>query len=213
MNALMENKLVAGTIIAVVLLVGLWGVWKGLNGTAPAKVSNTVVDLKIDETDWQKGSASPSATLVEYSDFQCPACKAYQPLVKTLIEKHKDKVKLVYRHYPLAQHKHAQIAAYYAEAAGMQGKFFEMHDKLFAGQTDWEKLNNPEQTFQNYGKDLKLDVVKLKKDAASSAAKDSVSKDLASGTAAGVEGTPTFFINGKKISSPQSIEEFEKLLE
>jgi protein-disulfide isomerase len=152
--------------------------------------------------------------VVEFADFQCPGCGSFYPIVKQVKEQNKEKITFKFKHFPLqSNHTNARAAARATEAAANQDKFFEMHDKLFAGQTDWEKLNNPEQTFQNYGKDLKLDVVKLKKDAASSAAKDSVSKDLASGTAAGVEGTPTFFINGKKISSPQSIEEFEKLLE
>jgi protein-disulfide isomerase len=212
MKALMENKLVAGTVMAVMLFIGLFGVWKMLNGNAPTTQTDVTIDLKIDETDWQKGSASPSATLVEYSDFQCPACKAYAPIVKAFTDKHKDTVKLVYRHFPLQQHKHALKAAYYAEAAGMQGKFFEMHDKLFEGQTDWEKLSNPDETFVSYAKELKLDIEKLKKDVASQNAKDSVSADMASGNAAGVDSTPTFYFNGKKLISPQSLDDFEKLL-
>lgn len=213
MKALMENKLVTGTVVGVLLIVGLWGVWKMLNSSAPAAQNNVVVDLKVEASDWQKGSASASATLVEYSDFQCPACKAYAPLIKAFTEKHKDTVRLVYRHFPLQKHKHAVLAAQYAEAAGMQGKFFEMHDKLFDGQTDWEKLSNPEETFLTYAKDLKLDIEKLKKDVESKEVKDNINADMVSGNAAGVDATPTFYMNGKKIVSPQSLEEFEKLLE
>lgn len=213
MKALTDNKLVMGTVIAVLLTVGLWGVWKMLNKSAPAVQNDVVVDLKVDASDWQKGSASASATLVEYSDFQCPACKSYAPLVKAFVEKHKDSVRLVYRNFPLQQHKHAVLAAKYAEAAGMQNKFFEMHDKLFDGQTDWEKLPNPEETFIAYAKELKLDLEKLKKDVESKEVSDNINADLASGNAAGVDATPTFYMNGKKVSSPQSLEEFEKLLE
>lgn len=213
MNTLMQNKLVSGTIIGVILLVGLWGVWKVLNGTSKPTQSEVAVDLKVNEADWQKGSASASATLVEYSDFQCPACKVYAPLIKEFSEKNKEKVKLVYRHYPLQQHKNAKVAAYYAEAAGMQNKFFEMHDKLFEGQSNWEESSKPEEVFVTYAEELKLDIEKLKKDADSATAKDSVNSDLNSGTAAGVNATPTFYFNGKKISSPQSLEEFEKLLQ
>lgn len=209
----MEKKLFAGTIVGVVLLIGLWGTWKLLGGSNTATPTETpVVDLKITEADWKLGSSSPSATLVEYSDFQCPACKAYTPLVKAFVEKHKDSVQVIYRHFPLQQHQNATVAAYYAEAAGLQGKFFEMHDKLFDNQTDWSESKTPEKLFVTYAKELKLDVEKLKTDAASEQVKNAVNADLNSGNVVGVQATPTFFINGKKVLSPQSLDDFEKLL-
>ncbi len=212
MSAITSNKIVLGLVIGVVTLIGLWGVWKLLNNSGSQSDSGQVVDLKISESDWKIGSASGSATLVEYSDFQCPACKSYAPLVEELLKKNGEKINFVYRHYPLPQHAHAQIAAYYAEAAGEQGKFFEMHDLLFAGQQDWEDADKPETIFLDYAKELKLNTEQLKKDAGSEKAKKSVADDLASGNVAGVNATPTFFLNGKKIKSPQSLEEFEQLI-
>lgn len=212
MNALSENKIVVGTLAAIVLLIGLWGVWKLLNGSSTPTQSTTTIDLKVNESDWQMGPASASATLVEYSDFQCPACKAYAPIVKTFVEKNKEKVKFVYRNFPLQQHQFSKQAAYFAEAAGMQGKFFEMHDKLFDGQEDWEKETDPEKTFLSYAKELKLDIAKLQKDVDSKEVKDNVEADLASGNAAGVDSTPSFYMNGKKMESPKSVEDFENLI-
>ncbi|HQZ14893.1 MAG TPA: thioredoxin domain-containing protein [Acidimicrobiia bacterium] len=212
MNALSENKIVVGTLAAIVLLIGLWGVWKLLNGSSTPTQSTTTIDLKVNESDWQMGPASASATLVEYSDFQCPACKAYAPIVKTFVEKNKEKVKFVYRNFPLQQHQFSKQAAYFAEAAGMQGKFFEMHDKLFDGQEDWEKETDPEKTFLSYAKELKLDIAKLQKDVDSKEVKDNVEADLASGNAAGVDSTPSFYMNGKKVESPKSVEDFENLI-
>lgn len=210
MQTLMTNKILLGISISILTLGILWGVWKGLD-TSASKAQKPV-DLKITASDWQKGSASASATLVEYSDFQCPACKAYAPVVEQLIKNNSDKVHFIYRHYPLPQHQHAKLAAYYAEAAGMQGKFFDMHDKLFVGQNDWEKSDKPEDIFLKYAQELKLDIKKLQKDTVSETVKARIENHIMSGTAANINATPTFFLNGKKIASPQSLEAFEQLI-
>ena|SRR3989344_4927681 len=210
MQTIFSNKIVIGVIVGVISLVGLWSVWKML-GTSAQKTAQPV-DLKVTDSDWQRGSASPSATLVEYSDFQCPACKAYAPLVDEVIKKNADKVRLVYRNYPLPQHQHSKLAAYYAEAAGMQGAFFQMHDKLFEGQADWDKSDKPQEIFLSYAKELKLDINKLNADVKSNVVAQNVEEDITSGTAAGVDSTPSFFLNGVKITSPQSIDEFDKLI-
>lgn len=210
MQTFFSNKILVGVIITVISIGALWGVWKALGGNTTVSVGP--VDLKVVVSDWQQGSASASATLVEYSDFQCPACKAYAPLVERVVKDNSTTLHFVYRHYPLPQHQHAKLAAQYAEAAGIQGKFFEMHDKLFSGQSDWEKSNKPEDTFIKYAQDLKLDIKKLKTDVTSSEVQKGIDDDIASGTAAGVDATPSFFLNGKKITSPQSLDEFNTLI-
>ncbi len=110
-------------------------------------------------------------------------------------------------------HKNALAAAYTAEAAGKQGKFWEMHDKMFEHQKDWSELENPNTVFEQYAKDLGLNVDTLKADRDSSVVHERVAASYASGEASGVQGTPTFFFNGKHIQSPGSYEAFRAVLQ
>ena len=123
-------------------------------------------------------------------------------------------VRIVYRHFPLTQlHKNSLAASYAAEAASKQGKFWEMHDMLFERQELWSNGENVAETFVGYAKELGLDTEKFKTDMESQDVKDRVKRDMNSGTAAGVPGTPTFFLNGKQIDSPRSFEAFRALLQ
>lgn len=138
-----------------------------------------------------------TVTLVEFSDFQCPACKQVQEPLKQLLERNRGKVRFVYRHFPLTTiHKNAQPAAQAAEAAHKQGKFWEMHDILFAKQTDWEKEGDPTVKFVQYATDLQLDKDKFVADLTSQAVKDAVNMDNIAATRYRLSGTPTFFVNG-----------------
>ena len=159
--------------------------------------------------------ASAKATLVEYSDFQCPACAGYEPLVKEIIDTYEDQGLLfVYRHFPLSGHIHAITASKVSIAADKQGKFWPMHHLIFEGQTKWSK-QNPEQareTFLGYAKSLNLDMAKFALDIDSEETADRVQRDLQSGNKAGVAGTPTFYLNGKEVSA-RTIGEFKALIE
>ena len=120
--------------VVVIVLVG-FGIWK--LASAPEVSNEKASLLEITEKDWVKGSADAPVTLVEYTDFQCPACGAYYPLIKQLTEEFGDKVRVVIRHYPLIEiHKNALSGARAAEAAGRQGKFWEMYDILFSNQKE-----------------------------------------------------------------------------
>ena len=174
--------------------------------------SGVALSKPISPDEPSTGNQSGDVVLVEYSDFQCPACKAYYPVVQQLLKEHGDRVHLVYRHFPLPQHKNAKPAAYAATSAGAQGKFWEMHDMLFEHQEDWADSNNAKTIFLGYAVSLGLNV------AAFSAAFDNpniathVEEDFQSGIVSQVTGTPTFFLNGKKIESPSSYDEFTKLI-
>lgn len=142
--------------------------------------------------------------LVEFSDFQCPACLAVQAPLKQILAKYEGKVKLVYRHFPLLSiHKNAQVAAYASEAADMQGKFWEMHDLLFDKQQEWGGLDDPKNKLIEYAQELELDVVKFESDLDSQEAKDRVSADLLAATRYRLSGTPTFFLNGVRVEFNQ----------
>lgn len=136
-------------------------------------------------------------TIVEFSDFQCPACLGVQEPLKQILERNKGKVRLVYRHYPLPSiHKNAISAAEAAEAAHLQGKFWEMHDILFAKQAEWGNENDPTGKFTQYASDLQLDKDKFLADLTSQEVREAVSTDNLAATRYRLSGTPTFFVNG-----------------
>jgi len=180
------------------------------DGDQTASVINVVT---VKQGDWMIGSTTAPVTLIEYSDFQCPACKLYDPILRKLIEDYGDKVSLIYRHFPLSQHQQAKPTAYAAEAAGRQGKFWEMHDIIFDKQNEWADRPSVNSKLENYAKGLGLNMEKFKADFSDSAIKTKVEADFKSGIEAEVNATPTFFLNGVKIDAPRSLEEFKNKID
>lgn len=188
------------TVLSIIFIFGFLMLAYTLTNTNNSEVFEAAKNIEKD--DHVKWSKENKHMLVEYSDLQCPACKAYHTMIKTTIENTDipKKVTFVYRHFPLAQHKYSRDAAYAAEAAGEQGKFFEMSDKLFETQDDWSKSNTPGEYFTKFAKDLKLDVKKFEKDRVSAEMKNRVQNDFVTGSNVKVNSTPTFFLDGKKIT-------------
>lgn len=153
------------------------------------------------------------ATLVEYSDFQCPACRMYYPVVKQLAGEFGDKMIWQYKYFPLKSiHKNAEISAWAGESAKLQGKFNEMEDILFTKQDEWANADALP-LFTNYAVSLGLNKDKFLKDIDSAPVHDKVDADYAEGISLGIDGTPTFFLNGKKITNPNSYDEFKQLIQ
>lgn len=201
------RKFIIGGIILVGLAGALFGLIK-IFSSQPIPVATVPVSQNV------KGEATISATLVEYSDFQCPACAGYYPVVKQLNKDFKGKLRFVYRYFPLRTiHKNAEIASIAAEAAGRQNKFWEMHDLLFENQTEWSDLTDPREKFKEYAKFIGLDMEKFQNDLNSKEAKDKVEADYQNGLSLGVNATPTFFLNDQKISNPRTYEEFKAIIE
>lgn len=201
------------SVFGLAIVGMLYGLAKLGTQTAPNPGAGTALSKAVDANDRVKGKTEAPHTLVEYSDFQCPACKAYQPMLQQLMAENSDKVRLVYRHYPLRSiHPNAQAAAEAAEAANKQGKFWEMHDVLFNTQTDWSTLRDPKSKFEEYARSLGLNVDQFKADQDSKETSNKIDADYLSGTQSGVQGTPTFFLDGKLITSPQSYEELKALV-
>lgn len=196
----------------VVLLVIIGSIWGIIKIAKAPRVNTAVVIQTVSPQDWVMGSTTAKVILTEYSDFQCPACGAYYPLLKQLTGEYKDKIAFVYRHFPLSRHANAKPAAYAAEAAGRQGKFWEMHDMLFENQDKWSDDKNASGIFESYADKLGLNMDQFKKDRDSQATKDRVESDYNS-VATVIDHTPTFFINGKMISNPTSYDEFKKDLD
>lgn len=159
-------------------------------------------DQQIDQTlilsnvKHSKGNIDAKVKIVEFADFQCPACGTAYPIVKKVVETNRDKVYYVFRHFPLPVHNNGKIAGQAAEAAGSQGKFWEMHDMLFEKQAEWSGEGDPEKVFEEYAQNIGLDVGKFKEDIKN--AIGPVNQDAADGKKLTVSSTPTFFINGQK---------------
>jgi len=138
-----------------------------------------------------KGSADAPVTIALFTDFQCPYCARIVPLLNQVLEKNKGKVKLVFKNYPLSSHQFARKAATAALAAGKQGKFWELHDRLFQ---NYNRLND--QVVQDQAQQLGLDMQKFEKDMNDPQVAQAINQDLQDGNKAGVRGTPTFYVNG-----------------
>jgi protein-disulfide isomerase len=155
-----------------------------------------------------RGNANAPVTIIEFSDYQCPYCASTEEAVKKVLESYKDKVRLVYRDYPLSFHEQAQKAAEAARCAGDQGKYWEYHDTLFAKQGALE----PAELVQ-YATDLKLDGAKFKECLDGDKYADAVAKDVEAASQVGVTGTPTFFVNGRLLGGAQSYEAFSQVID
>jgi protein-disulfide isomerase len=160
-----------------------------------------VVDIAMGSSAF-RGPKDAAVTLVEFSDFQCPYSQRLQPLVQELLSAYPDDLKHVFKNYPLRFHARAEPAARACMAAGLQGRFWEMHDKIFQ---DPKKLEDSD--LAAYAKQLGLDVEKFQKDYQSDAVKNLVTADLEEARKAQVTGTPTLFLNGKRVKdrSPEGM--------
>ena len=154
--------------------------------------------------DHVQGNPDAPVTITIYADFQCPACLTETQLISRAWPKIRDSVQLVFRHYPLDTHRFAFLAARYAEAAGAQGKFWEMHDLLYSNQDAWSELDDVQQIFDSYAQRLGLDMDKLTTDLQSDQVRNKIITDQKGGNRAGVRSTPTMFINGHMIESPRT---------
>lgn len=159
------------------------------------------------------GKINSKVTLIEYGDYQCPGCGTFHTNFSPIMDDYKDKITFVFRNFPITQiHPNARAAAASAEAAGLQGKFWEMWNLLYTNQNSWNNLgiDQRDKQFEAYAGDLKLDIDKFRSDVASDNVSKKITFDQALGKANGVTGTPTLFLNGKiletdKYNSTQTI--------
>ncbi|MGS2586493.1 DsbA family protein [Streptomyces hebeiensis] len=152
-------------------------------------------------------------TVVEFLDFECEACGAVYPVVEELREKYRDRVTFVARYFPMPGHRNGELAARTAEAAARQGKFEQMYGKLFTTQAQWgEAEESKEALFRGYAEQLGLDIAAFDAALKDPATAARVRADQRDGLGLGVQGTPTFFLDGERVS-PGSAAEFEALIE
>jgi protein-disulfide isomerase len=151
-----------------------------------------------------KGAKDAPVTIVQWSDFQCPFCSRVEPTISKVMDEYKGKVRVVWRDLPLPFHPNAMPAAIAARAAGEQGKFWEMHDKIFADQAHMDRA-----TYEKYAGELGLNMGKFKAALDANKGKEAIEADSAAGGKIGARGTPAFFINGKFLSGAQPFESFK----
>ncbi len=207
-----ELKIILGIGVATIAIIvgGIFFATRPATISSGPKVDQTI--LVREDSQILNATSSAKAQLVEFADFQCPACGAYYLLVKQLLAELGSETSFVYRHFPLQQHINAVPAAYAAEAAGLQHKFFEMEDKLYTHQDEWSESSKPADIFLKYAKELQLDVDTFKKDMELDTIKKKIERDSQDGTTLGVNSTPTFYLNGQKLGNPQSYDDFKTLI-
>lgn len=199
-----EAKILIG--IAAIVIIG--GILLAVFANPQPKEAGQSVDPQslIRSNSHMTKQASAKVNIVEFGDYQCPACAAAHPIVKRIVDEYKDNpdVNLVFRNFPLDSiHPNAHIGSEAAEAAGAQGKYWEMNELLYSRQTEWAEVQNPIDFFVRYAGEIGLDVDKFKSEVNQRLYQDVIKADYSDGTAAGVTSTPTIFINGEKMSSYQ----------
>ncbi|MCA9527555.1 MAG: thioredoxin domain-containing protein, partial [Myxococcales bacterium] len=173
-----------------------------------ADTSKVVYKIPVGEKTYVKGGKEPLVTIIEFSEFQCPFCSRVLPTTKQILDTYGDKVAIAFRHNPLPFHKDAMPAAEASLAAGAQGKFWEMHDKLFENQRALSREN-----LETYAKDLGLDVEKFKADLNSGRFKAQIDEDMKVGAQFGARGTPNFFINGRQVTGARPFDAFKTVID
>lgn len=210
----MNSKFKKGLILLVVVGVLGWLGYRAYKFINTPTEELVTVPIELTDSERIKGDRNAEAILVEYSDFQCPACGSYFPIVKSLKEDFGDKLAVVYRHFPLVSiHANAMDAAKAAEAAGMQDRFWEMHDILFEKQGEWSSIRNPKDEFSSYAKDLGLDDEKFKSDFDSGEVQKKIDDDLLSANRLKLNSTPSFFLNSQQVLNPGGYEDLKAEIE
>lgn len=215
---------IAGFVVLVTVGLIILGVMSGGTGGSGSPSSSTGTPAgfvattapAITSADWTLGSSTAPISLIEYGDYQCPACGAYYSIVKQLLAADGSHIYFVFRNFPLPQHPDAPIAAQAAEAAGAQGRYWGMHDLLYTNQNTWS-LAAPSDTvtqyFNGYASTLGLNVAKFDQDIYSNNVAAKIANDVAGGNAAAIDHTPTFFVNLKQIPNPTSYDDFKATID
>lgn len=219
-NKNQNNSSLPLAIIGLVLLAAIAGGWWFYqNSKSQAGKPKTNVNQKTDDATALSryasappgaqpsnmlGSPSATVTVEEFADFQCPTCAVQHPKMKEIISLYGNRIKFIFRNFPLNQaHPKAYDAAVAAEAAQLQGKYWQMQDQLFTNQQKWANAPDARQLFEEYAQKIGLDVAKFQSDMLGLPAKTRVDADVQRARALGLNGTPTIFINGRQLAFEQ----------
>ncbi|HUC31348.1 MAG TPA: thioredoxin domain-containing protein [Candidatus Paceibacterota bacterium] len=214
---------IVGFIVLVTVVVIVAGAYS--SSTSSDTASSTFVSTTappITSADWTEGNPNAKVSLIEYGDFECPACGEYFPIVQQLVQNYSSTVLFVFRNFPLYTiHPFAGIGAQAAEAAGLEGgaaKYWAMHDLLYTDQNQWSTNTSltpaqvVSQYFDGYVQSIGLDVNTFNNDMNATSVAEKIQTDVNGGTAAQIDHTPTFFVNLQQIPNPTSLAGFEATL-
>ncbi len=211
-----ETKTIISVLVATLVLLGIFAF------ASKPKVDKSI-DNKIQSVDtsgaWATGPENAPVTLVEFADFECPACGQAFPVLEQILKDYNGKIRFVHKHFPLypSPHIHSMIAAEAAEAAGAQGKFWGMHDLLFKNQDQWARPDDskwdPMPFYEQYAQTLGLNVTDFKKFVKDNKGKDAIERDQKEGQKLGVNATPTIYINGKGSSGVPTYDDLKKQID
>src|SRR3989344_2394843 len=200
---------IATVVVIIAAVVSSGSLNNNPDGTAPAPA--------IAADDWVRGSRDAKFTLIEYGDYQCPACATYEGLLSDVLPNYEGEVLFVFRNFPLYTiHPNAGISAQAAEAAGLQGKFWEMHDMLYEKQQEWSLTPTNRvvaDNFDSYARILGLDLDKFHEDMNSDQVLRKIKGEVDGANAIGVGRTPTFYVNLQQIQNPANAAEFKAILD
>lgn len=209
----MDKRFLATLAVIIVILGGIFFITNHKKASAPSDSAATA-------TNHVEGQGKSGVKLTEYGDYECPACYEYYPILKQVYAKYSDQIYFQFRNYPLVQiHKNAFAGARAAEAADLQGKYWQMHDLLYNnqdpnGQSGWVASDSPLTFFTQFAQQLGLDTTKFSKDYASTEVNGRINKDTAIAQSLNFSGTPSFTINGDAISAPQpTVDAFSKIID
>lgn len=219
MDRKLQAWLIGGFIVVVILAVIAAAYFSNGASTSTSNFVSTSVPA-ITSADHVTGDASSKVSVIEYGDFECPACGEWEPLMEQLRQTYGTRVEFVFRNFPLFQiHPFAMIGAQAAEAAALQGQYWQMHDLLYKDQAQWTANTSlapaavVSQFFNGYAQSLGLNVTQFDTDINSSAVQARVQRDLTTGNAAQINHTPTFFVNLQQIQNPAGLTQFEQVID
>ncbi len=207
-----DVKIIGGIgIITLAIVIG--SVF--LLGKSSPTVSATKVDqaLLLGKNAYVIGNKNAKVTIVEFGDYQCPACATAYPVTKQLLKDYNGKIKLVFRNFPIPEHQNELAAAESAEAAGSQGKFWQMHDLLYSNQDSWGESTHAMDYFLKYAKKLKLNMTKFQSDVTGSKYASNITRDQADAEKLGVNFTPTFYVNGEVLSTDATYDNLQSAID
>ncbi|MDA2804696.1 DsbA family protein [Nocardiopsis suaedae] len=204
-----------GLLLVLALAFGIFAIVRSVNGGGPAEAERVSAETLVnDDSHYLDQPEGAEVTVVEFLDFECPACAQQYPVMEDIREKYEGDINFVVRYFPLPGHVNAEASAAAAEAAARQDSFEEMYQKLFETQDEWSGAAEPTpEVFVDYAEEIGLDRDQFVEDMQDPAILERVNADLPDGQEAGVQGTPTIFVNGRLMSSMPSEKQLSDIID